>query len=56
MSLRIREIIVRAEVTESPEDRTPQAAQIKRDSQDQYEPDTMTRRFYEEDRSKANER
>lgn len=56
MALRIREIIVRAQVTGTAEDRIPKAAFTEKDSQDRYEPQTMAERFYEKDHSETNER
>jgi len=56
MSLRIREIIVRAEVTGSREDRIALTQDRPAESRDPYEQTSLAVRFYEENHAKENER
>ena len=56
MSLRIREIIIRAEVTESQEDRIALQQDSPKESREPYEQSSLANRFYEQDHAKENER
>ena len=56
MSLRIREIIVRAEVTGSQEDRIALTQDRPDQSRDPYQQTSLAVRFYEENHAKQNER